>query len=331
LNAIETDGLTKQFRQLKGYRDLVLYPWRRSSHLAVDEISLDIAQGELFGLLGENGAGKTTLIRMLTTTLAPSAGRAFVGGRDVVREPHAVRRMIGLVSGDERTFYWRLTGRQNLEFFAALYHLEAATAKRRIAELLATLGVAEFAENRFNTYSTGIRQKFAIARGLLTEPRILFLDEPTRALDPIAADEVRRYIADHIVAQLGATVLVATHTLSEAEALCDRVAIIRHGKLIAAGTIDELSSRMSIATTVELELAGVNQDLATALRVIPEVQSVTAVVEGDRHRLGVVMRSRTADLNGVMRTLLDTGARVESCTTREPTLDDIYRAAHAQA
>lgn len=331
MNAIETESLTKRFRQLRGYRDLVLYPWRRSSVLAVDAVSLDVRQGELFGLLGENGAGKTTLIRMLTTTLMPSAGRAFVAGHDVERDPHPVRRVIGLVSGDERTFYWRLTGRQNLEFFAALYHVNGTTAKRRISELLETLGVSDYAENRFNTYSTGTRQKFAIARGLLTEPRVLFLDEPTRALDPIAADEVRRYIAQHIVGQLGATVVIATHTLSEAQALCDRVAIIRHGRVFAAGSMDELTKQMALTTRFELVVAGSADRLRASLVGSPSLQDVVIDTEGDRIRLTAVMPLGAADLNGILKAVLDADARVESCITRQPTLDDIYRVAHAQA
>jgi ABC-2 type transport system ATP-binding protein len=276
VNAIETERLTKRFRQLRGYRDLALYPLRRSTDVAVEEVTLQIAQGELFGLLGENGAGKTTLIRMLSTTLLPTSGRAVVGGHDVVHEPHAVRNLIGLVSGDDRTFYWRLTGRQNLEFFAALYHVPRRIADRRIRELLETLDVGSFAVRRFNTYSTGIRQKFAIARGLLTEPRVLFLDEPTRALDPIAADEVRRYVADHIVGRMGYTVLLATHTLSEAQAICHRVAIIRHGKVVAAGSMDELSARMALSTVFELVVAGTAGRLRDAIGTVPGIQDVRA-------------------------------------------------------
>jgi ABC-2 type transport system ATP-binding protein len=329
LNAIETEHLTKGFRQLRGYRDLALYPWRRDIQTAVDDVSLEIRRGELFGLLGENGAGKTTLIRMLTTTLVPTSGRALVGGHDVVRDPHAVRKLIGLVSGDERTFYWRLTGRQNLEFFAALYHVPGRVAKRRIGELLETLDVASYAGDRFNTYSTGIRQKFAIARGLLTEPRVLFLDEPTRALDPIAADEVRRYITSHIVGELGATVLIATHTLSEAEAICHRVAIIRHGKLVAAGSMAELRSRIAVSTAFELVVAGMADRLRDAICSIPGLEDVSVLGEGDRVHVKVTLGAREGALNEVLAAVLDTGARVESSTTRQPTLDDTYRAAHA--
>lgn len=329
MNAIETERLTKRFRQLRGYRDLALYPWRQSTQTAVDDVLLEIRQGELFGLLGENGAGKTTLIRMLSTTLLPTSGKAVVGGHDVVHEPHAVRKLIGLVSGDERTFYWRLTGRQNLEFFAALYHVPDRTAKERIASLFETLDVGSYADHRFNTYSTGIKQKFAIARGLLTDPRVLFLDEPTRALDPIAAEEVRRYVADHIVGRLGATVLMATHALSEAEAICHRVAIIRHGKVFAAGTMDELTSRMALSTVFDLVVQGSPDRLHEAVCAVPGVQDATAVVEGERVHIDVRLGARDDIVNGILEAVLASGATVESCATRRPTLDDIYRAAHA--
>lgn len=330
LYAIETEALTKRFRQLQSYRDLALYPWRRSTQGAVEDVTLQIHEGELFGLLGENGAGKTTLIRMLSTTLLPTSGTALVRGHDVVRDPYAVRRLIGLVSGDERTFYWRLTGRQNLEFFAALYHVPRDVAPGRIGELLQTLDVASYADRRFSTYSTGIRQKFAIARGMLTKPSVLFLDEPTRALDPIAADELRRYIAEHIVGRLGHTVLLATHTLSEAEAICHRVAIIRHGKVYAAGTMDELSARMALSPVLEVTIAGDPDELREAIGAVPGIGTVSAHLEGDRVHLAIQLGAQDGMMRDVLRVVVETGARVESCTTRRPTLDDIYRTAHAQ-
>ena len=326
---IEASHLTKRFRRLGGYRDLALYPWRSRSHLAVDDISLEIGEGELFGLLGENGAGKTTLIRMLTTTLVPTSGSARVAGHDVVRDPYPVRQLIGLVSGDERTFYWRLTGRQNLEFFASLYHVARPTATRRIAELLDSLDISDYADERFDSYSTGIRQKFAIARGLLTEPRVLFLDEPTRALDPIAADDARRYINDHIVSRLGTTVLMATHTLSEAEALCRRIAIIRHGRMFAAGSMDELRSRMGLTDVFELVVAGRIAGLRDTISAVTGLERVLAVPEGDGTRVEVHMNGRSGTLNDVLRAVLETGVHVQSSAMRRPTLDDIYRAAHA--
>jgi ABC-2 type transport system ATP-binding protein len=330
VNAIETEQLTKRFRQLRSYRDLALYPWRRPARVAVEDVTLRIGQGELFGLLGENGAGKTTLIRMLCTMLLPTSGSARVAGHDVVKEPHAVRELIGLVSGDERTFYWRLTGRQNLEFFAALYHLSRRSAGRRIDELLDTLEVASYADRRFNTYSTGIRQKFAIARGLLTDPRLLFLDEPTRALDPIAAQEVRRYVADYVVGRLGHTVLLATHMLSEAEAICHRVAIIRHGKVVAAGSIDELRSSMRLSTVFELVIEGPPNGVKQAICAAAGTPNVAVIAEGERSRIAVNLDPHGAALNRVLQAVVDAGVQVESCNTRQPTLEDVYRAAHAE-
>ena len=326
--AIAASGLTKRFRRLRGYRDLALYPWRRTTHLAVDDLSLEVGEGELFGLLGENGAGKTTLIRMLTTTLLPTAGSARVGGFDVVREAAAVRRVIGLVAGDERSFYWRLTGRQNLEFFAALYRLPAPVARQRIGDLIDTLGLASYVDERFDSYSTGMKQRFAIARGLLTEPRILFLDEPTRALDPISADEVRRYVTEHLQRELGATILLATHTLSEAQAMCDRIAIVRHGRIVAAGSMDDLRARMGLTDVFELEVGGDAETVRGAIAAIPGVPAFRLEPEADGARVTLPLDERGELLTRVLAAVLAAGATVRATSTRRPTLDDVYRAAH---
>jgi len=327
VNAIETEQLTKRFRRVRSYWDLVRYPWQRTSDPAVSEVDLAVRDGELFGLLGENGAGKTTLIRMLSTTLLPTSGRAVVAGHDVVRDPLAVRRVIGLVSGDERSFYWRLSGRQNLEYFAALYHVPVNDTVHRIRRLLDTLELVDYADRRFDSYSTGIRQRFAIARGLLTEPRVLFLDEPTRALDPIAADEVRRYVVDHIVGELGCTVLLATHTLTEAEAICDRIAIIRAGRLVETGTMDDLRRRMGLTTLLELGVREGSEELWAAVAALDGVDAVTAHA-GALVRLSLRLRDGDGTMSRVLRVVLDGGAQIEECATRQPTLEDIYRAAH---
>jgi len=329
VSAIVAEQLTKRFRRVRNYWDLARYPWRQSSDLAVDEVDLEVRPRELFGILGENGAGKTTLIRMLSTTLLPTSGSATVGGYDVLADPLAVRRIIGLVSGDERSFYWRLTGRQNLTYFAALNHVPSRDTPGRIKSLIDTLDLGQYADRRFASYSTGIRQRFAIARGLLTEPQILFLDEPTRALDPIAADEVRRYVAEHIVGELGCTVLLATHTLTEADALCDRIAIMRSGRIVETGTTAELRERMHMATFLEIAVRGGHDGLLDSLRAVDGVVDVTAG-DGDAPRhFSLRLRDGGDVMTRALRTVLDTGAHVEACTTREPTLDDIYRAAHA--
>jgi ABC-2 type transport system ATP-binding protein len=332
VNAIETERLTKRFRRVNNYLDLALYPWRRPAEPAVEEISFEVREGELFGLLGENGAGKTTLIRMLSTALLPTSGRASVRGHDVTRHPHEVRRVIGLVSGDERSFYWRLTGRQNLQYFAALYHVPRHHVAERIEELLGVLSIREYADRRFDGYSTGIRQKFAIARGMLTEPSVLFLDEPTRALDPIAADELRKHVAEHIVGDLGRTVVLATHTLTEAEAICDRVAILRRGHMVEIGTMDELRHRIGLSTVLELTVSGEPTPIRNAVARVDGVASVSDAVNDDAStQLTVSLSDVDGATDEVIRVVHATGSVIRAITTRRPTLDDIYRAAHAEA
>lgn len=330
VNAIEVERLTKRFRPIGSYRDLLRYRWQAPSHPAVAEVSFEVHRGELFGLLGENGAGKSTLIRMLSTTLLPTSGHARVAGFDVVTDPRSVRRSIGLVSGDERSFFWRLTGRQNLRYFAALYHVRRDVARTRIDELLELLGVAQYADERYATLSTGTRQKFAIARGMMTEPEILFLDEPTRALDPIAADDLREYVARHIVGELGRTVILATHSLSEAEAACHRVAILRAGQMVELGTVPELSARHGLGDTLELEGPHSLADVRAALAQTPGVVEVTATDEHALPRVAVRLRSASA-VNDALGALLRSGVALSAVTTRKPTLTDIYRATYASS
>ncbi|HET6745449.1 MAG TPA: ABC transporter ATP-binding protein, partial [Candidatus Limnocylindria bacterium] len=183
----------------------------------------------------------------------------------------------------------------------------------------------------FDGYSTGIRQKFAIARGMLTEPSVLFLDEPTRALDPIAADELRRHVAEHIVGDLGRTVVLATHTLTEAEAICDRVAIIRRGRMVEIGTMDELRHRIGLSTVLELTVSGELAPIRNAIGRVNGVASVSDAVDDDASTQLIVSLS---DVEGatdqVIRVVHAAGSVIQAITTRRPTLDDIYRAAHAE-
>ncbi|HZG67106.1 MAG TPA: ABC transporter ATP-binding protein [Herpetosiphonaceae bacterium] len=322
--AIETYALTKRFRKLHSYRDLLLYPWRPADHLAVEGVSLRVGQGELFGLLGQNGAGKTTLIKMLCTSLLPSAGSAQVAGYDVVREGRQVRSAIGLISAEERSFYWRLTGRQNLEFFAAIYHLPPAHARRRIDHLLKDVDLVDHADRPFQTYSTGMRQKLAIARGLLHEPQVLFMDEPTRSLDPIAAQAVRRFVAEYIVGELGRTVVLATHSMAEAEELCDRVALIRGGRIVIDGSVDQLRRALDDRVRCELHIADMPPELPELLQSLPGVLDLTVGREGQLCVLRVSLSEEGLVLAAVLRAVVESGAGVHRCSTRQVSLEEIY-------
>lgn len=322
--SIETHAITKRFRKLHTYRDMLLYPWRRADHLAVDGVSLRIAPGEMYGILGQNGAGKTTLIRMLSTSLLPTSGSATVGGYDIVREARQVRRLIGLVSGEERSFYWRLTGRQNLEFFAAIYHVPRDVVARRIDMLLTRVGIAEHADRPFQTYSTGMRQKLAIARGLLSEPRVLFMDEPTRSLDPISAQAVRRFIADYILGELGCTVILATHSMAEAEDLCDRIALIRAGRVVAEGSVDHLRQALHYGVRCELRIRHMPPEAPAALERINGVIDVEVEREEGLHLLRMTLSEDGPVLAAVLREVIEGGGDVYSCLTRQVSLEEIY-------
>ena len=308
-SGIQVEGLVREFK--KGPR-------------AVDGIHLEVAPGEIYGFLGPNGAGKSTTVLMLTTLLPPTAGRASVGGYDVVREAGKVRGVIGLVGSDERSFFGDLTGRQNLEFFAALQGLPPSTARGRIDPLLHRVGVGAAAERPFRTLSSGTRQKLAIVRGLLTDPEIVFLDEPTRSLDPISARSVRRLVSEFLVGELGRTVVLATHSLAEAEELCDRLALVRAGRVVAEGTVDELRSPLGHGLRCDLRVADMPPDLPDVLRRLPGVMAIEVGQNGGQSALRLVLGDDRSVLALVLRETIERGGEVFGCATREPTLEDVY-------
>ncbi|MEA1906400.1 MAG: ABC transporter ATP-binding protein [Euryarchaeota archaeon] len=242
--AIETHDLTKKFALQKGLTDFLRHPFGKDAMTAVVDVNLNVKNGELFGILGPNGAGKTTLIKMLCTLISPTVGTAYVNGYDIAKDSGKVRESIGFITADERSFYWRLTGRQNLKFFASLHNFYSGDAEARIDKLLSLVGMGERADDRFLSYSAGMKQRMAIARGLLNDPAVIFMDEPTRALDPGAAQNVREFVRDRIVGDEGKTVFLSTHHLPEAEELCDRIAIINDGRIVAVGTLNELKSAL---------------------------------------------------------------------------------------
>lgn len=330
--AIETQDLTKRFRLPRSLRAIATGRPPEPERVAVDGVSLTIPRGEVFGLLGQNGAGKTTLVRMLTTLLLPSSGSAHVDGIDVTADPRAVRSRIGLINGDERSFYWRLTGRQNLEFFGALRHMDAASTAAVVDRLSQRLGVAEHLDRPFGRLSTGQRQALAIIRGLIDEPQILFMDEPTRSLDPISAERLRRFVAEVVVGDLGRTVVLATHSMPEAEALCHRVAFIQDGRIVAAGSVADLRATIGYGTRCTLRLRGASTDPGPLIHAIPDVGGVrltdlrpaaVAITDGATHQVELLLATDDA-LAAVLRTLIGADVDVLACETGEVSLEEIY-------
>ena len=225
---------------------------------ALRDVSFDVREGEIFGLIGRNGAGKTTLTKIVATLVQPTTGSVSVRGSDSVLHDEQVRRQIGLATAEERSFYWRLTGEQNLMFFARLHGLSDRTAKQRILELFAKLELEEVARRRFGEMSTGNKQRLAVARAMLPSPPVLLLDEPTRSLDPLAAARMRELIRSLAQQDPPVTILLTSHNLAEVETLCERVAIISRGRIRALDTPPQLRGLASKSEQVHITVANLN-------------------------------------------------------------------------
>jgi ABC-2 type transport system ATP-binding protein len=321
--ATHVDNLTKKFARTTGYRDLL--PFRKKQYvMAVENVSLDIKEGEFFGLLGPNGAGKTTLIKLLCSLVLPTSGTARVFSFDILKEAQKVKKLVGLVSSEERSFYWRLTGRENLQFFASLYQLDSQQAKVRIGQLLDVVGLNNEADTRFQNYSTGMRQKLAIARGLLSEPKVLFVDEPTRSLDPLSAQSVRAFLKEKSKSDK-ITVILATHNLNEAEQLCDRLAIMSHGKVIASGTVKELRALFQTHEECRLQLKHFPGALVSRLKAIEGVLDYHLTEEDeDNTILEIRMTNRSYVLPQILKIIVENGAEVCNCQLEGLPLEEIF-------
>ena len=242
--AVKLDGITKRFPTRRGWVETARRPFHREYATAVRNVSCAVREGEFFGLLGPNGAGKTTLFKILATLVLPDEGTASVAGHDIVRESGAVRRALTPVIADERSLYWRLSATENLRLYAALHGLREPEESRRVADVLTVVGLDDTGDKMVAKFSSGMRQRLLIARALLARPRILLLDEPTRSLDPVSARTFRQFLREEISGRQGCTVLLATHNAEEALELCDRVAIMDKGRLLAVGTTEALSAEV---------------------------------------------------------------------------------------
>lgn len=288
--------------------------------VALDGIDLVVPRGCVFGLLGPNGAGKTTTIRILSTLLTPTSGSARVMGLNVMEDTAGIRSRIGLILGGDRGLYGRLTGRENLEYFAALNRIPSGVASRRIEELCKTVGLYERRNDPVEEYSRGMKQRLHIARGLLNDPEVIFMDEPTIGLDPAVARDIRAIVPG--LASQGKTVLLTTHYMVEADLLCDQIALINHGRIIAGGTPAVIKQRVSRLNVIELRLREVLPESIEALEKLPGIKQVQRLQEGVLQKL-VVQGISDEQFRSRVLGVLDDGL-VESVLEREPTLEEAY-------
>jgi ABC-2 type transport system ATP-binding protein len=315
MNAIEINQLRRIYRTTIGVI-------RRSIKevVAVDDISFDVKEGELFGLLGPNGAGKTTTVKVLATLLIPTSGNVRVLGYDVVKNDNDVRKKIGFIFGGERGLYWRLSGIDNLRYFGSLYHVDPDLVKKRIPYLLELVGLKDRGKEKVDGYSRGMKQRLHVARTLLHNPPVLFLDEPTIGLDPVGAREFRQVIRN--LQDENKTILLTTHYMFEADTLCQRVAVINHGCLVALDTPSALKERVRDLNVIELEMFGVSGEVIQRLRAQPFIDSV-AVENRDHKQVMFVQSKRGSEAVPDLLNLL-ADVRVGRVQVREPTLEDAY-------
>jgi ABC-2 type transport system ATP-binding protein len=302
---IHTEDLSKQF----------------GDYWAVDGVSLDVYPGQVLALIGQNGAGKTTTIRMLTSLLSPTRGRAFIAGFDVVKSPDQVRGSVGVLT-EQHGLYLRMTGLEYLDFFGKVYSLDEATRRKRSRELIGYFGLADVANHTIGQYSKGMRQKLALARTLIHEPPVLLLDEPTSAMDPESAQLVRNAIAS--LRSERRTIIICTHNLVEAEMLANKIAIIYRGRILINGTMDELKRELLGPAEYEVRLQG--KWPHGSLRLPSGVTPLPAGISGPRFRVENPQVSNPILLNELMKHKV----KVVAFQELPRTLEQVYLAAMAR-
>jgi ABC-2 type transport system ATP-binding protein len=314
-NAIQVTDLRRVYKSYVG-----VFRRKLKEVVAVKGISFEVEPGELFGILGPNGAGKTTTVKMLTTLLIPTSGTATILGYDVVQRADAVRPCIGFIFGGERGLYWRLSAEDNLKYFAALYQIDPAVSEKRIPYLLELVGLKDRAQEKVEGYSRGMKQRLHIARTLLNDPEVMFLDEPSIGLDPVAARDIRKVVRD--LRDQRKTILLTTHYMFEADELCRRIAVINHGEIVALDTPANLKRVVKDLAVVELEVRNMAPGTVERLKQLPFVDAVT-VEEQDQYSALVVQSPIGAQAVPDLLSEFD-GALIQKVAVREPTLEDAY-------
>jgi ABC-2 type transport system ATP-binding protein len=294
---------------------------RKKVVTALKDITLDINQGEIFGLLGPNGAGKTTLIKCLTTLLLPTAGTAVINGHDLLKDDKMVRTSIGCMLMGERGLYWKLTGRENLDFFGSLYYVPPGKRTEKIEELITLLGLSDIIDRTVETYSSGQKMKLAFAKSLVNDAPILILDEPTVTMDVHTARELRSIVRN--LNEKGRTIVYTTHVMQEAEELCHRVAIIDKGEIIAVGTPNELKTKIEHQSVTKIE-GIISENGRKKVQDLLGVKKVAVTSSNGLSTLVVVSENSRAVLPDIIKVLFDTGCTIEYISPEEVTLEDVF-------
>ncbi len=316
-NAIVVESLGRVYKIRGGKKK------ERKDLVALSGVNLTIKKGELFGLLGPNGAGKTTLIKILTTLLSPTSGKASVAGLDVYTQPEQIRARINMVSGGETSGYGLLTVRENLWMFAQFYGIDSKTANERIKRLLEIVGMTDRTNTKCSDLSTGLRQKMNIVRGFLTDPEILFLDEPTLGLDVGASRDVRHFIRSWVDEDPGRTLLLTTHYMVEADELCDRVAIINKGQVLACDTPASLKRKLRQESIFNIDVEAEKPFGKEDLESLPGVSHLTLLAQDGFTSLEMILKEESV-LSTVIARFDALGLRIRSLQKREPTLEDVF-------
>ncbi len=323
--AIEVSNLMKEFEVKKKNQSF----WRRKRNekekfVAVNNVNFNVNRGEIFGFLGPNGAGKTTTIKMISTLLRPTSGSVVVNGIDVNKKPLEALKNLGTVLAGERSTYWKLTGKENLKYFAAMNGMTGKTANDKIDALLKRFSLDKRADETVEKYSTGMKQRVALAKALIAEPSIVILDEPTSGLDPQSARNLRELILE--IKEEGRTIFLTTHYMEEADHLSDRIAIIDHGEIIALDTPQNLKKSLNKTNVVMLELNNWNEDIANTIKHIKFIEKVNSKFNdaAQKWQIKVHITNGNDTISSLISAITASGAKINNFSAEEPTLEDVF-------
>lgn len=310
--SVSIENVAKTFPETSGYLSWIAHRGNLPRRSAIECLNLRIYPGELFGLVGANGAGKSTILRMLAGLVTPDNGRCWVNGFDVAVHPVRARRQIGLSTGDERSFYFRLTARDNLRYFGSLAGVPRGELNARIREVATAVDLQDDLDRRFDRYSAGMRQRLGIARALLANPPVILFDEPTRAVDPLHAAAIRRFMREELIGRRGKTIVLATNLLEEAWELCNRVAILRQGRIVALGSPKELSAAHMSCQKYTISLDRVDDALLARLRFVPGLLDMRTEAMSDGVRLSVEIDRDPRSLTKLLAAVSANGVSITS-------------------